>query len=110
MVTESEVVADLLECGLDDWVALHDVVWYGTQGEVNPQSKVIVVEVLRCLFAERLMVPGDLLEEGFVDWPEHVDWLGRAESELERFGWAPMGDGFWLRLTDRGRSQAEGLS
>lgn len=41
------------------------------------------------------MVPGDLGETGFEDWPgDPSDWKPRAVGELERFDWQPMGASF----------------
>lgn len=108
MVTEEEAIFALLECGLIDWVSLQEVVWYGTRGEITPASKALVLVVLRRLFDGGLMVPGDLGESGFEDWlPPTSLWLNRAVAEFDRFNWAPMGDGFWLRLTERGRQAVE---
>ncbi|WP_116116000.1 hypothetical protein [Austwickia chelonae] len=111
MVTEQAAVSELLDCGRVDWVSLQDVVWYSTHGDVNPESQSLAMSVLRRLFCEGLMVPGDLGETGFEDWLGTVeDWLDRAWAQLEFFGWAPMGDGFWLRMTDRGRELSEASS
>ena len=52
------------------------------------------------------MAPGELGEDGFEDWPRsHEEWDSRATEELERLAWPPMGAGFWLSLTDRGRTR-----
>lgn len=110
MVTSDKAVADLLDCGRVDWVSLQEVVWYGTHGEVNDESKAVVLQVLKRLYSDGLMVPGDLVNSEFEDWNSPGSWLSRSWAELERFSWAPMGDGFWLRLTERGLAQAEGCS
>lgn len=111
MVTEERVLGDLLHRGLDDWVSLHDVVWYGTHGHIDPASQALVMSVLRRLFTDDLMIPGDLGEAGFEDWPGSTEsWLDRAHLQLEELGWAPMGDGLWLRLTNRGQQQATATS
>lgn len=111
MVTEERAVGDLLNRGLVDWVSLHDVVWYGTHGHIDAASQAMVVSVLRRLFTDDLMVPGDLGEAGFEDWSGgREDWLDRAHTQLEDLGWAPMGDGLWLRLTNRGQERAEAPS
>jgi hypothetical protein len=111
MVTEQTAVSELLDCGRVDWVSLQEVVWYSTHGDVNPESQSRALSVLRRLFTEGLMVPGDLGDVGFEDWPGTVEnWLDRAWAQLESFGWAPMGDGLWLRLTNRGLERAEALS
>lgn len=108
MVTREEAIDELLDCGSADWVSLQEVVWYGTLGVINPQSKALVIDVLRHLFETGLMVPGDLGRSGFEAWqPPMSEWLDRAAAELDRLNWAPMGDGFWLRLTDRGEMIAE---
>lgn len=54
------------------------------------------------------MIPGDLHPSGFEDWRGSVAaWLVRSREELERLGWKPMGAGFYLRLTERGRVAAQ---
>ncbi|WP_156043920.1 hypothetical protein [Cellulomonas sp. URHE0023] len=107
-MSESRTVAELLERGLADWVSLHDVVWYSTHGAITPETRMLTQHVLGRLFEEGLMVPGGLAESGFEDWSLPISaWVGRAMDELDRFGWAPMGDGFWLRLTELGRKAAE---
>lgn len=101
------VVAELLDRGLADWVSLHDVVWFGTHGVITPETKALVIGVLQSLFEDGLMVPGDLGETGFEDWSSPEEgWVARAESELDRLDWHPMGEGFWLRLTERGSQLA----
>ncbi len=110
MVSDVEVTKPLLEKGLVDWVSLHDVVWHATHGNLSPESKARTLRVLQQLFDEGLMVPGELAESGFVDWPSPKEWLSRAASELERVSWTPMGEGFWLRLTERGEAQTGGCS
>lgn len=111
MVTEERALSDLLYRGLVDWVPLHDVVWYGTHGHIDTASQELVLRVLRRLFSDDLMVPGDLGETGFEDWSGSTEsWLDRAHAQLEELGWAPMGDGLWLRLTDRGQERAEASS
>lgn len=93
------VVDELLARTEVDWVSLHDVVWYSTEGDRSATAKQRTVEVLRYLFASDLMVPGDLGETGFEDWTGSLDaWEEHAIADLERLDWNPMGDGFWLRL------------
>jgi hypothetical protein len=111
MVTEDRALDDLLYRGLVDWVSLHDVVWYGTHGHINAASQALAMSVLRRLFTEELMVPGDLGEAGFEDWSgSRENWLDRAHAQLEELSWAPMGDGLWLRLTERGKQRAKATS
>jgi hypothetical protein len=104
---ESQVVAQLLEAGLADWVSLHDVVWFGTDGARDSEAKARVLDVLRQLFDDGLMIPGDLSEEGFETWSSpRTGWVSRAESDLDRLRWRPMGAGFWLRITELGLQAA----
>jgi len=105
---ERLAVEHLLATGLDDWVPLHDVVWYSTYGRITEGSKETTVRVLRQLFDEGLMVPGELRGSGFEDWdlPQEA-WLEQARSELDRLEWRPMTDGFWLRSTAKGDALAE---
>jgi len=99
-----------LVAGLVDWVSLHDVVWLCTRGVIKPETKRIVLDVLRTLYSDDLMVPGNLGESGFEDWDLPSDgWVLRSEIELDRLGWSPMGDGFWLRLAPNGEQMARQL-
>jgi len=107
MVTERSIITELLASGLDDWVSLHDVVWLSTQGTISPETKRLVLKVLEFLYSNRLMIPGDLGELGFEDWPPpSTDWIIRSERELDLLDWRPMGEGFWLRLAPRGERLA----
>jgi len=92
------VVSELLARAEVDWVSLHDVVWYSTEGDRSATAKQRTLDVLSHLFAKDLMVPGDLGKTGFEDWSGSLDaWNNRAIADLERLDWKPMGDGFWLR-------------
>lgn len=103
----ARVVKALLEAGLFDWVSLHDVVWFCAGGSINPETKQEVLDVLKALYSDELMVPGDLAESGFEDWnPPSSAWVLRSEIELDRLAWSPMGDGFWLRLAPDGEQIA----
>ncbi|WP_297083125.1 hypothetical protein [uncultured Demequina sp.] len=107
MVNEDQVVSELLISGLSDWVSLHDVVWFCTEGAINDQSKASVLRVLDRLYADGLVVPGDLGETGFEDWQTPPDgWGERSSDELEQLNWQPMGAGLWLRLTAAGTQVA----
>ncbi len=106
-MTRARAVSELLEAGLVDWVSLHDVVWLCTGGVINPETKRAVLDVLGALYSDDLMVPGDLGESGFEDWDLPLEgWVHLSEMELDRLGWSPMGDGFWLRLTPNGEQIA----
>lgn len=103
-MTRARVVSELVKAGLVDWVSLHDVVWLCTGGVISPETKRAVLEVLGALFSDGLMVPGDLGEFGFEEWsPPSEEGVRRSEVELDRLGWSPMGDGFWLRLAPKGK-------
>lgn len=96
---------ELLSSGASDWVSLDEVIWVVTEGDLSPQAKEQTIRILGLLYQEELMVPGDLGHTGFEDWTGSSDeWLMRSRSELDRWEWRPMGAGFWLRLTDRGRA------
>lgn len=106
-MTEDEVVEELLRQCLGDWLMLHDVLWESTHDDRSDDAKRRTAEVLRRLFIDGLMVPGELAESGFVDWPgQPSEWLVRAQSDLDRLNWKPMGAGFWLRLTETGQAVA----
>ncbi|GAA5155828.1 hypothetical protein GCM10023214_12070 [Amycolatopsis dongchuanensis] len=106
-MSDDSIIDKLLETGLDDWVAVHDVVWNSTRGTINDESKDRTIRILGRLYSEGLMVPGDLGASGFEDWPSAPqDWISRSRSELDRFDWCPMGAGFWLRLTSYGKTKA----
>lgn len=102
-----DLLHELLQAGIDDWVSLDDAAWILAQEEHSgPASKEFVLASLREVFREALMAPGELGDSGFEDWSgSHEEWSSRAREELERLAWPPMGAGFWLRLTDRGRTR-----
>ena len=107
MVTERRIISELLDIGLDDWVMLDHVVWLSTHGTINRATKRAVLDVLKSLYSDGLMVPGDLGASGFEDWgPPLEGWVTRSEAELDRLDWRPMGAGFWLRLTTKGERVA----
>lgn len=106
-MSDESIIEALLASGLDDWVMLHDLVWEATGGDITAESKGTAERTLDRLFTEGLMVPGDLTDAGFTDWPgPPAAWLPRALAELEKHQWAPQGAGFWLRLTEEGKTQA----
>jgi hypothetical protein len=103
----TEAIRTLLIAGLHDWVMLDEVTWEVMGGDLSAENQARTITVLDRLYGEGMMVPGDLTPGGFEDWPgTSVDWLLRSRQELERFDWKPMGAGFYLRLTDRGRVEA----
>lgn len=105
-----QAIEALLTAGLDDWVMLDEVTWEVMEGDLSEVNQAKTVAVLEHLYMEGLMVPGGLTPHGFVDWGGGPsEWLTRSRSELERFGWKPMGAGFYLRLTERGESRARGI-
>lgn len=100
---DEQAVSAILAAGVDDWVMLHDVLWHATHDERTPEAKTATVRVLKQLFDEDRMIPGDLGENGFEDWTGTPStWLRNALQELEQLAWDPMGAGLWLRLTDNG--------
>jgi hypothetical protein len=104
-LTDDDAIVEILRAGLDDWIPVDEVLWVSTSGDRSEASKARVGRVLEQLFRGDLMVPGDLAG-GFQDWPGGTgEWLARARSELDRFGWRPMGAGFWLRLTQAGEQR-----
>lgn len=107
-MADDETVSELLRQGLDDWLMLHDVLWESTHDSRSDDAKERAVQVLRQLFVDGLAVPGELGESGFEDWlGSPSEWLVRAQLELERLKWKPMGAGFWLRLTESGAAAAQ---
>jgi len=104
---DDEIVSEFLDDGLDDWVSLHNVVWFTTRGDLSDESKERAIKILGRLFSNGLMVPGRLGHSGFEDWPGTAsDWLFRSRAELDELEWRPMGEGFRLRLTERGEAMA----
>ena len=77
-----------------------------TQVRLHHKELGVTLHLQDCVdFHESLMVPGDLGESGFEDWPgSTADWLPRARAELDQLDWRPMGAGFWLRLAHDGRT------
>lgn len=106
-VTDDPALEALLEAGLDDWVSLDEVIWEVAQGDLSAESRAQVLRMFDRVYSEDLMVPGDLGETGFEDWPgSPTEWRERSLVELERFDWNPQGAGFWLRLTEHGERAA----
>lgn len=100
-----DLMHELLQAGTNDWVSLDEAAWIISQGEFTPTSKKQTFEGLGEIFRDSLMVPGDLGETGFEDWPGTLDdWTERMREELNRHAWPPMGAGFWMRLTAKGRT------
>lgn len=105
-MANAQPLRELLEAGLDDWVSLHDAVHIGSQGQPSDAAKATVLSLLGQVYRDGLLVPGELGDSGFEDWPgEPDDWLVRSRQVLDNLGWRPMGAGFWLRLTDRGQER-----
>lgn len=110
-MTDDDIIAAILEAGVDDWVMLTEVLWEAARDERTPESKETVRRVLGRLFEDGLMVPGDLGATGFEAWDgTSKRWLRSAIDALDRLGWKPMGDGFWLRLTEHGEHLAQDFS
>lgn len=110
VLDESRTVERILVMGRFDWVSSHDLVVVGSDFEypVGPGGRARTLRVLERLLQDGLMVPGDLGDAGFADWPGSAGaWADRARTELDRLSWSPMGDGFWLRLTEWGVQVAE---
>ncbi|MEU4362930.1 hypothetical protein [Promicromonospora sp. NPDC023987] len=104
---DDEIISEFLEDGLDDWVSLHNAVWFTTHGNLDEGSKERAIEILGRLYSSGLMVPGRPGDAGFEDWPGTVvDWLIRSRDELDELDWRPMGAGFRLRLTEYGEAMA----
>lgn len=108
-MTRSREVDQILVTGLEDWVMLQEVLWIVTRDARDDDAKARVAETLAQLFDEGLMVPGELLDPGFVDWPDRPSWLTQARQQIEGLEWHPMNQGFWLRLTPRGAEVAKDL-
>lgn len=106
-MSDQEIIDAMLYSGLDDWVMLHDIVAQSTRRTISAEGRSTVVRVIRRLFSEGLMVPGDLAGAGFVDWPAPVEaWVERCLADLDRLHWSPMGEGAWFRLTEKGEQIA----
>ena len=101
-----DVMHELLQAGVEDWVSLDEAAWIVTEGDFSPTTKKLALDAFADLYRDTLMVPGDLGESGFEDWHgTSDDWITRSWAELQRLSWLPKGSGFWLRLTDRGRTR-----
>lgn len=112
----NEVLEELLDAGLYDWVMLTDLESFMTHTaevdgvELDAEMRYgIGIEVLRRAFAEALAVAGTVKRgEGFQSWP--VD----AATALQRIeaGWREagehlnMGDVAWIATTAKGKERA----
>lgn len=104
-MNESRSLERILVRGRFDWVLSHDLVVIGSDFEypIGLAGRARVMRILGRLLGEGLMVPGELGDAGFEDWPGAVtDWIDRSRAELDRLDWRPRSEGFWLRLTERG--------
>lgn len=101
----SERVIELLVDGLDDWVALHDVVWHGREqaDDFGGDMEAAVRSVVREVIEDGLMYPGDLGDGRIDPWLGGADQLvDRVISECEALQWNPQGDGCWFANTPQG--------
>jgi hypothetical protein len=100
-----QVVHDLLDEGLTDWVPLDRII--GIAREVAAASNSDPVDVARDLIATiirgDLMMPGDIGSEGFERWGgESEDLIVRVINQCQEMDWLPQGAGCWLANTDLG--------
>lgn len=113
MSRSTEVTARVEEAiveGLDDWVQLHNVVWYCRLAEPEGDYRSLVRALVEELILGGLMVPGDLGETGFEPWttaPEES--VRRVMEQCETYGWNPQGDGAWFAITDAGKVLARSV-
>ena len=72
----------------------------------------IVLDGLRSLFDEDLIVFGDLVSGGvFEPWPEQSNALARVTREWRSLGHDPNpGEVFWIELTGKGEEVARDLA
>ena len=101
-----DLLHQLLEAGLDDWVSVDRVAWILSRDGFHTTSREATAAALHDVFVAGLMEPGDLGHSGFEAWPGPPEtWSERALSALRELPWPPMGAAFWLNLTDHGRTR-----
>ena len=99
----AKALLELLRSGEDDWVSLDEVLWLVSEGVRSSAAAHALADVLRVLYGQGLMIPGELGNSGFEDWSgTPTDWQQRTLAEVSRLKWSPRGEGHWLRLTDQG--------
>jgi len=108
-MTEDSLL-ELLRSADHDYLSLDEVATLSVVPGLVLQSKEATLSALAELFREGLVAPGDLLSPGFVAWAGYAEeWIARAQDEIERLPWLPMGAGFWMDLTTRGTQRLEQL-
>ena len=97
-MTDDDVLDELLDVGLDDWVPLDEVIWAVAQGDISVENRARMLRMFDRIYSEDLMVPGDLGETGFEDWAgSPADGLtDRARSLSDSIGTQ------WVRASGSG--------
>lgn len=103
------VIAALLQRGKADWLDLSEVAWVVASMEPPPSDVVLgTLDVLRYLFTEGLMEPGDVSDGGFFAWDMPSDEaLRRIEQQWRRIERLPqLGEICWIAITPVGSNWA----
>lgn len=106
----TRLVEEVIVEGLDDWVQLHDVVWFSRRAEPHGDFRGLVRAVVEQLLQRGLMVPGDVGDAGFEQWSTSVeDSIRTVMEQCEALNWNPQGDGAWFANTDAGKVLARSV-
>lgn len=104
------LVEEVIVEGLDDWVQLDDVVWFGRRADPHGDFRGLVRTLVEELLRPGLMVPGDVGDAGFEPWTTSPEESVRIVMEqCEALDWNPQGDGAWFANTDAGKVLARAV-
>jgi hypothetical protein len=99
---DDDVVNEILECGLADWVEIDVLADLCMRGEYSEAGIKQLHRILQKIYSDNLMIPGTL-DDRVSGWHgTWKDWVQRSIEELSACSWRPQGSGHWLRLTQKG--------
>lgn len=106
-MTFDEILIEVLDRGLDDWIDVAEVmgivVEFGDWPQ-GPEQDEWALALIRTLLEQGMMVAGDLSEEGFREWGLSPDAaFARIEREWRALGRSPaLHEIGWLSNTEHG--------
>src|SRR3954466_2740671 len=107
----SSLAQAILEAGVDDWVPLRAI--DGLAVQLRPddslsERKAAVLDVLKGLMGDGLVVVGDVTDGGFFEWPEdQVSSLARLTSDYAVEDPRHWEFAVWVANTPRGDINAK---
>lgn len=101
----AEAIKELLEEALDDWLPVDQLLWCARQEAERSGGdfRKISVQLLRFLLERKLMVIGELGDEGVDAWTSSVEEsVARFVKGCEQYDWVPQGALWWMDITPDG--------